>query len=89
MLSPSTQGPIGVEKLQVYREIEELSEYMLIDPVFWRIEIYRRVANGQWELPVVCKSVDRVRFASLDFETSFRVIFEDIPPPVAEDNGGS
>lgn len=86
VLSPSTQGRDRVEKWSVYREIDELAEYVLIDPAFWRIEIHRRAANGEWALPTVCKPNEKVRFESLDFETSFDVIFEDVPAPAPDED---
>ncbi|MFN0301524.1 MAG: Uma2 family endonuclease [Burkholderiales bacterium] len=86
VLSPSTQGRDRVEKWSIYRAIAELTEYVLIDPAFWRIEIHRRAANGEWALPTVCKPAEKVRFESLDFETSFDVIFEDVPAPPSDED---
>lgn len=84
VLSPSTQGRDRVEKWSVYREIPELREYVLIDPAFWRIEIHRRAATGDWALPTVSKPTEKVRFDSLDFEIAFGLIFEDVPEPPLE-----
>jgi Uma2 family endonuclease len=81
VLSPSTQGRDRVEKWNAYRDIAALSEYVLIDPALWRIEIHRRAANGQWMLPMVCKPDEAVRFESLGCEVTFDAIFEDVPAP--------
>lgn len=81
VLSPSTQGRDRVEKWNAYREIVALSEYVLIDPALWRIEIHRRAANRDWMLPIVCKPAEVVKFESLAFEVAFDAIFEDVPEP--------
>jgi Uma2 family endonuclease len=89
VLSPSTQGRDRVEKWGIYNEIEELAEYVLIDPAFWRIEIHRRAANAEWAPPIVCKSDEKVRFESLDFETSFDVILGNLSAAAAHRPNGA
>ena len=85
VLSPSTQGRDRVEKWTQYRELDELLEYVLIDPTFRRIEIHRRTAGGEWSGPIVCKPDQRVRFESINFEIEFDLIFAGLPPPVIDE----
>jgi Uma2 family endonuclease len=79
VLSPNTQGKDRVEKWAHYQQIEELQEYVLVDPQMHRVEVHRRAPDGHWQPPVVCKRDTPVRFESLDLETTFEVIFENVP----------
>ena len=86
VLSPRTQGRDRVEKLQQYQQIDELSEYVLVDPHLHRIEIYRREANGTWKGPKVSKPEMPVIFESLEFVTTYDVIFEHVAKDPDETN---
>jgi Uma2 family endonuclease len=54
-----------------------LQEYVLVDPDKKRIEIFRRLASTDWRLHI-CSQAEPVRFESVQFETSFETIFEDL-----------
>jgi Uma2 family endonuclease len=77
VLSPSTERKDRGSKWIEYQRLAMLEEYVLIDPDKRRIEIFRRVAPADWRLHV-CGLSEPVRFDSVEFETSFEAVFEDI-----------
>jgi Uma2 family endonuclease len=50
VLSPSTQGYDRSQKFAIYRGLESLREYALIDPDTRRVEVYRLGDDGLWDL---------------------------------------
>jgi Uma2 family endonuclease len=56
VLSPSTKHIDRREKLIAYRKLESLREYLIIHQNRYRIELYRRDADGQWEYSVAGKT---------------------------------
>ena len=50
VLSPSTQGYDRSRKFAIYRRIESLREYALVDPDTRRVEVYRLGDDGLWSL---------------------------------------
>lgn len=50
VLSPSTQGCDRGRKFAIYRRIESLREYALVDPDTRRVEAYRLGDDGLWSL---------------------------------------
>jgi Uma2 family endonuclease len=77
VLSPSTEKKDRGSKWIEYQKLAMLQEYVLIDPERRRIEIFRRMGTADWRLHI-CSQSEPVRFESVDFETSFDVVFEDL-----------
>jgi Uma2 family endonuclease len=50
VLSPSTESYDRSQKFQLYRQIPELTDYILIDPDRCYAEHYTRLADGRWNL---------------------------------------
>lgn len=50
VLSPGTQGYDRSQKFALYRRLESLREYLLVDPDTRRVEAFRRSADDQWVL---------------------------------------
>lgn len=50
VLSPSTQGYDRSKKFAIYRELDSLREYALVDPDTRRVEVYRLGDDGLWNL---------------------------------------
>ena len=50
VLSPSTQGYDRSQKFALYRRLESLQEYVLVDPDSRRVEAFRRSPDGAWVL---------------------------------------
>lgn len=50
LLSPATQGCDRSKKFAIYRRIESLREYVLLDPDTRRVEVCRLGDDGLWNL---------------------------------------
>jgi Uma2 family endonuclease len=50
VLSPSTQVYDRSRKFALYRRLVSLQEYILVDPDTRRVELFRRGADGLWDL---------------------------------------
>ncbi|MEZ5447525.1 MAG: Uma2 family endonuclease [Thiolinea sp.] len=50
VLSPRTEGYDRGGKFALYRELDSLQEYVLIDPRVYRVDIFRRNSENRWEL---------------------------------------
>lgn len=50
VLSPSTAASDRGEKFAMYREVESLQEYVLVEPHTMRVEHYARQEGGKWLL---------------------------------------
>jgi len=50
VLSPTTQAYDRSQKFALYRRVESLQEFVLVDPDTRRIEVFRRGADGLWDL---------------------------------------
>ena len=50
VLSPSTEDIDRGRKFTLYRKLESLEEYLLIDPRKYAIELFRRQGNDEWLL---------------------------------------
>ena len=50
VLSPSTEDIDRGRKFTLYRKLESLEEYLLIDPRRYAIELFRRQSNREWLL---------------------------------------
>jgi Uma2 family endonuclease len=50
VLSTSTEGFDKNQKFTLYRSIPQLQEYLLIDQLAYRVELYRKVGDRQWLL---------------------------------------
>ncbi|MFZ1385864.1 MAG: Uma2 family endonuclease [Thiolinea sp.] len=78
VLSVSTEGYDRGEKFALYREINSLQEYVLIDQRSYRVDVFRRNANNRWELFAFTSVDSQVELASLNFQTSMSAIYEDV-----------
>ena len=78
VLSVSTEGYDRGEKFALYREINSLQEYVLIDPRSYRVDVFRRNANNRWELFAFTSVDSQVELASLNFQAAMAAIYEDV-----------
>ena len=80
VLSPSTQAYDRSKKFALYRQIESLQEYVLVDPQTRRVESFRRTAQGEWMLHDM--SDDKVMVAtSIACSVLMDDVFAGIDPP--------
>ena len=74
VLSPTTQGYDRSQKFALYRRLESLREYVLVDPDTRRVEAFRRGADDQWVLHDMSDS-DTLEAASLDIRVPMAEVF--------------
>lgn len=77
VLSESTAAYDRGDKFASYRLLESLQEYALIDPDRRRVEVYRRLPDGDWLL-AASESERGLILKSLDFEAGLDAVFEDV-----------
>ena len=76
ILSESTEAYDRGQKFEMYRNIPELKEYVLISTKYKKIESFIRTTNS-WELHESRESVP-FRFSSLDVEISLEDVYEKV-----------
>ncbi len=77
VLSQSTAAYDRGGKFAMYRQLESLREYVLIDPDARRVEVFRRQDSGDWLL-MASESDQGLILKSLDFAAPLDVVFEDV-----------
>jgi Uma2 family endonuclease len=77
VLSDSTAGYDRGEKFAVYRKIESLREYVVVDPDNFTVDCFRRDESGHWVL-YSFSGDDAVEFQSVVFKAPASSLFEDV-----------
>jgi len=77
ILSPTTATYDIGHKFACYRQIESLTEYLLIDPVERRIELFRHETDGRWVLHPAAAG-DRLHLLSIGIELVIDDLYEDL-----------
>lgn len=80
VLSPSTQAYDRSQKFALYRRLDSLQEYVLVDPETRRIESFRRHAEGFWVLHDMSQDESMV-LPCIDGRVSLALVFEGLDPP--------
>jgi len=80
VLSPSTQACDRSKKFALYRRLESLQEYILVDPDTRRVEGFRRTAQGQWVLQDMSDD-DTMEAASIGCRVAISDVFAGTEPP--------
>ena len=75
VLSPSTQGCDRSRKFAIYRCLESLREYALIDPDTRRVEVYRLGTDGLWNLFDMSDGPD-LDLATVDARIALEAVFK-------------
>ncbi|SDZ75514.1 Endonuclease, Uma2 family (restriction endonuclease fold) [Thiothrix caldifontis] len=78
VLSPSTEGYDRGGKFALYRELDSLQEYVLIDPRAYQVDVFRRNALGRWELFAAHGETATIEFASVGCECTMHDLYEDV-----------
>ena len=88
VLSESTAAYDRGQKFALYRQIDALQEYALVDPERRTIEVFRRTETSDWLL-ATRDSERGLVLRSLEFEAPLAAVFEDLEavedPPRAVD----
>ena len=79
VLSPSTAAYDRGEKFAAYRLLPSLQEYLLVDPVARRCDLYRLGADGLWVLHPGAPQ-QGVHFASVGLELDGARLWDEVPP---------
>jgi Uma2 family endonuclease len=77
VLSDSTAGYDRGRKFAVYRQVESLQEYAIIDPDTFTVDCFHRDESGHWVLYAFADE-DTVEFRSVDFKAPLSSVFEDV-----------
>ena len=79
VLSPSTQAYDRSQKFALYRRLQSLREYLLVDPDTRRVEAFRRTAEGQWVLHDMSEDTEG-ELASIGCRVAMSVLFANVDP---------
>ena len=75
VLSPTTQAYDRSQKFALYRRLESLREYILVDPETRRVEAFRRTEQAQWVLDDMSEA-DALHLPCIDGRIPMAQIFE-------------
>lgn len=86
VLSPSTAAWDRSRKFDLYRQIDTLQEYVLIEPELRSVDVFRRRPAGDW-LFQPFRDDEAVELAALGCTLPMALIYEDVdfPPDAAAD----
>ena len=82
VLSETTAAYDRGPKFALYRQLESLREYVLVDIDLRRVEAFRLGADGHWVLHDFTGTAS-VEFASIGRDLAMTLLFEDIDTPPA------
>ncbi|MBD2579895.1 Uma2 family endonuclease [Oscillatoria sp. FACHB-1406] len=88
VLSPSTANYDRTKKLQCYRQIPSLQEYVLIDSEAMSVEIYRRGEGKMW-LYCAYEAGEAIAIDSIKFECAIELLYEGVSFEVQADEESS
>ena len=80
VLSESTAAYDRGAKFALYRTLETLREYLIVDPDSRSVELFRRGADGHWVLHDFTDTAN-VEFASVGVSLAVTDLFEDVDQP--------
>ena len=76
ILSTSTEATDRREKLQAYRSLPSLLEYVLVSQESAAIEIHRRQGDIGWQI-ITLSPGDPVEFSSVELTTDFAALYDE------------
>ena len=82
VLSPTTEATDGGGKFAAYRQIDSLTDYVLIEPERVFVDHYRRTLEG-WLLRDYTRRDDVLRFPDLDIELPLEAFYDELDAPEA------
>jgi len=78
VLSPSTQDYDRGGKFAVYRLLDSLREYVLVDPTQYLVEVFRLNEHRRWELFTFAGADVSVEFTSIGLCCALTEFYEDV-----------
>jgi Uma2 family endonuclease len=85
VLSDSTAAYDRGEKFALYRQVDTLQEYVLIDPLRFTVDCFRRDPSDHWVLYPFAGS-DTVELASVGYQAPMSTLFEGVEPSLPVPN---
>ncbi len=79
VLSPSTQSYDRSKKFALYRRLDSLQEYILVDPESHRIEAFRRTPQNEWVLRDMSDGAT-MDAASIGCQVALADVFQGVEP---------
>jgi Uma2 family endonuclease len=80
VLSPSTKGYDQRDKFYLYRSLPSLREYVLIDPLDRRVEVFTLAEDAAWRL-VEQTQAGSLTLSSIDLAIPMEVVFKGVEQP--------
>lgn len=78
VLSPSTEDIDRGRKFTLYRSLQSLQEYLLIDPRKYAVELFRRQSNQEWLLLTREGINSTITLSSIDLTLSLHELYDEI-----------
>jgi Uma2 family endonuclease len=82
VLSPSTQAYDRSRKFALYRRLQSLQEYVLVDPEEKRVESFRRSPQNEWVLHDMSEDAS-LSLVSIGCQVSLSDVFAGVEPAAA------
>ncbi|WP_297575839.1 Uma2 family endonuclease [uncultured Deefgea sp.] len=76
VLSPSTAAYDQGRKFDIYRQLADLQEYVLVDSESRNVHVFHRADNGDWVFHGYSGS-ETIQLASIDFSVSLTELYDD------------
>ena len=78
VLSEATQAYDRAGKFELYRALETLQDYLLVDQVRVYLEYFWKLADGTWQLKTYNLMEETVKLHTLEVEISIREIYNKV-----------
>lgn len=78
VLSPSTEDIDRGRKFTLYRKLDSLEEYLLIDPRQYAVELFRRQSNDEWLLLTRQGVKNSIELESIGLKVSLEELYDEI-----------
>ena len=78
VLSPSTEAYDRGKKFMLYRKLQSLEEYLLIDPRDFYVELFRKENDIQWSLNAIEGADNLLELKSVEFTGPLADLYEDV-----------
>lgn len=83
VLSSSTAKKDRGEKFVIYRLLDSLVEYLLVEQATRRAELFRKLPDGRWTAQTFTAPDDVIELTSIGASLRLADIYSKVPPPAA------
>ncbi|GAB4194413.1 MAG: hypothetical protein OHK0057_33190 [Thermoflexibacter sp.] len=78
VLSKSTKNIDKNEKLEEYKEIDSLQEYVIIDQYKPQVIVHKRINENRWEQVYISSLADSIYLESIELQLPLEAIYEGV-----------